>query len=697
MAHLLRRYALFTFFLGMAAAMQSQPQPATADVRIGDSVVALQGPWKFSIGDSPIDPATNTPVWAEPGFDDSQWETVDLTPKAGATDPVAGNADYVPGWSAKGHPGYWGYAWYRIRVRVDNHPGSQLALAGSSDVDDSYQVFDNGSLIGSFGDFSSRTPSVLYTRPVMFVLPETHNAATGESTRTLAFRLWMEPYTLTQGDDVGGFHTAPLLGESAAIANRHQVLWDQLIRTYFFSPVQAVVFGVLGILVFSLALFDRTDRVYLWIGALLLMVAADAIESCFAVWSTVGSSLIDVWFNTVFLHSVEYGWWVMVWRVWFRQRRPAWVPWTLPPLLLLLMLSTAISRHLYFTTASDAVIDVFHFFSLAIRFLLALLMLSIAFRGIRDQRIEGWLVLPAVLLAGVSEFYGELSSMHILPFWFPFGVRIRTPELTDALLIVVLCVLLLRRLFLSIRRQRLMALDVKQAQEVQQVLIPESIPQIPGFAMQAVYKPAGEVGGDFFQILPVSSGGVLIVIGDVSGKGMPAAMTVALLVGTVRTLAHSTHSPREILTALNHRMIGRTRGGFTTCCVIFADTNGTVTAANAGHLSPYLNGKEIRCENSLPLGLSPEEDYSEATFHLPPGGQVTLITDGVVEARSKSGELFGFDRTAAISTHPAEIIAHTTQTFGQDDDITVITLNRLTIEEHSTQLSANPALAPTPA
>ena len=66
------------------------------------------------MGDSPIDPKTCQPLWAEPGFDDSQWETVDLTPKDGAFDPGAGTSGYVPGWTAKGHPGYWGYAWYRI-------------------------------------------------------------------------------------------------------------------------------------------------------------------------------------------------------------------------------------------------------------------------------------------------------------------------------------------------------------------------------------------------------------------------------------------------------------------------------------------------------------------------------------------------------------------------------------------------------
>lgn len=100
------------------------------------------------------------------------------------------------------------------------------------------------------------------------------------------------------------------------------------------------------------------------------------------------------------------------------------------------------------------------------------------------------------------------------------------------------------------------AAELEAVRTVQQVLVPEDIPTIPGFAIEAVYHPAGQVGGDFFQIIPAPSGGVLVVIGDVSGKGMPAAMTVSLLVGSVRTLVDYTQSPAEILTAMNQRIVG---------------------------------------------------------------------------------------------------------------------------------------------
>jgi serine phosphatase RsbU (regulator of sigma subunit) len=200
----------------------------------------------------------------------------------------------------------------------------------------------------------------------------------------------------------------------------------------------------------------------------------------------------------------------------------------------------------------------------------------------------------------------------------------------------------------------------------------------------SIYKPFGEVGGDFFQILPLEDGSVLVAIGDVSGKGMPAAMTVALLVGTLRTLADSTQSPGEILKAMNQRMIGRTNGGFTTCMVLRADPYGNLAIANAGHISPYKNGTELDVDNGLPLGLVEGATYCESPFNLHPNEQLTFLTDGVVEARSKSGELFGFDRTAAIASKSAEFIALAAQSFGQDDDVTVLTLTRWPVGERST-------------
>jgi hypothetical protein len=162
------------------------------------------------------------------------------------------------------------------------------------------------------------------------------------------------------------------------------------------------------------------------------------------------------------------------------------------------------------------------------------------------------------------------------------------------------------------RREKL-RMAAEAARAVQQVLISGQMPAIPGFTLEAVYRPFSQVGGDFFQILPVASNSVLVALGDVSGKGVPAAMTVSHLVGILRFAAETSSSPKVILAALNRSLCGRGSGGFTTCLVLRADSDGTLTVANAGHLAPYLNGKELSLENGLPLGLELSSCCPETT------------------------------------------------------------------------------------
>jgi hypothetical protein len=275
-------------------------------------------------------------------------------------------------------------------------------------------------------------------------------------------------------------------------------------------------------------------------------------------------------------------------------------------------------------------------------------------------------------------FATQATALHLpgIPNLFAAwsGPLLTARGIVTAFVLIALLALLFRDQRQITQERALLAAELEAAREVQQVLVPAENPSIPGFALESVYRPANEVGGDFFQILPIPSGGVLAVIGDVSGKGMPAAMTVALLVGTFRTLAHYTQRPAEILAAMNLRMLARSNGGFTTCLVARIDPSGQLTLANAGHIPPYLDGRELALDNGLPLGISAEVLYSESVFALAPLQRLTLLTDGVPEAQNDQKKLFGFDRTAAVSTHPAEFIATTAQQFGQHDDITVLTL-----------------------
>jgi serine phosphatase RsbU (regulator of sigma subunit) len=209
---------------------------------------------------------------------------------------------------------------------------------------------------------------------------------------------------------------------------------------------------------------------------------------------------------------------------------------------------------------------------------------------------------------------------------------------------------------------------------VQQRLVPAALPQLDRIRLEAAYLPAQEVGGDFYQILPQIDGSTLIVIGDVSGKGMKAAMTGALVLGGLRSLAREGYSPRQILTRLNDQFVSAPDGGFVTCLCARLDTDGELTLANAGHLSPYRNGEEVPLESGLPLGITTHAEYTETRLQLAPGDSLTFLSDGVIEARNSAGELYGFDRTRQISTQSAEAIAAAAQSFGQEDDITVLTL-----------------------
>jgi len=149
-------------------------------------------------------------------------------------------------------------------------------------------------------------------------------------------------------------------------------------------------------------------------------------------------------------------------------------------------------------------------------------------------------------------------------------------------------------------------------------------------------------------------------------------MTVTAIVGSLRMLP--TRTPVEILRELNQSLAGNLRGGFVTCLAARIHADGAVALANAGHLPPYRDGEEILLPPSLPLGITADAEYEESNFRLAPGDTFTFFSDGVVEAQSPTGELFGFERTGSISRQSAQEIADVAQAFGQEDDITVLTL-----------------------
>ncbi|HWG22308.1 MAG TPA: PP2C family protein-serine/threonine phosphatase [Terracidiphilus sp.] len=269
-------------------------------------------------------------------------------------------------------------------------------------------------------------------------------------------------------------------------------------------------------------------------------------------------------------------------------------------------------------------------------------------------------------IAGAANFNGAISNLASL--------------LVSAELVVTLCVIVLL-MGLLLRDQQRTAMDraelageMASAREIQQYFIPEKLPGTPGLAIQSVYLPAREVGGDFFQVLPdPRDGSTLIVVGDVAGKGLKAGMLSALIVGAIRTASQFTREPGEILALLNQRLQGR---GLVTCLAMRIDSDGRIELANAGHLPPYIDGKELPLDGALPLGLIEDAEPSVMHFQLNQNDRLMLMSDGIVEATDANGTLFGFERIHDLlrTNRSAVEVADAAQRWGQEDDITVLTV-----------------------
>jgi hypothetical protein len=659
----------------------SETVPAgSAPLTIGRAVYPLNGPWKFQKGDSPIDPAKNAPFWAEPEFDDSKWETVDLTPTPGIVNQITGEPGWKPGWTMLGHPGHVGWAWYRIQLRVTARPGERLALIPPRMIDDAYQVFADGKLFGSWGEFKNdgKAPVAYWPSEETYILPPGQNTddhSSQVSTLTLAFRVWMGPEGL--GGESGGMHSAPKLGDADAMLDLHRLHRSRDNLAILASPLQAAVQLLLAIVAASLLLFDRTDRVYIWLAALLFfcVVSTVAFLSCVYYSQLLGAYTFGVFWSIIYL-PFHLGGWTMVWWHWFRFRRPSWVPWAALSLTVLYMLAEIPLNPSLLNSISSPDRTILLAAPIARLMFLALLVFIIG-KAIRERGMEGWLVLPAVLLITPMHFQMELLKLHLPAFWTFFGIIVGPDNISSFLLCAVVALLLLRRLLLTVRREKQMALDIKQAQEVQQVILPERRTILPGMIVDCEFHPAREVGGDFFQVIPnPADGSLLIVAGDVTGKGLQAGMLVALLVGAIRTLAPSDPDPLSILAALNQRLYGR-RQAHATCLALRIASNGEATLANAGHLPPYINGEPVEVEGTLPLGIVEHPEFSVANFFLAENDRLALVSDGVIEATNTQNQLFGFERLHELLKQGATAadIAAAAEKFGQQDDISVIAVS----------------------
>lgn len=649
-----------------------------------EAVVSLDGLWRFHPGDSPLDAVTHAPLWAAPGFDDTAW------PLLRSNEPFSG----------QGYSGMSGFAWYRFRVEIPAGEGPvSLMLAP---VLTSYQLYVDGRLAGECGRMAG--PAVMLSAymnyriypltPPLAPLARPLTLVTGAGLRTVevALRVWHSP--LWAGYVGGGpFRGGHLAGDPAILAAEQQhysaARAGRFVDAYSYSIIAALV----GLAILWLFLMQPAEREYLWFALMLLAEAADSalnVGQSIFFWPPI--PIYDL--TDGILVGLEIGATLC-----FFARVLEFPPGRAGRVALGLVIASPLAAVLYWpgwapvpTSASIQIVCLLP----AVAWFLGALIWR-AWRGNLDARL---LLVPTLLVwgfyfadnlaivlaqAGITHRPRIFEAQLPLP---PFTVE--TGTLLHLIFLLALLVFLIRRFALARQREQRLAQEFEAARQVQQVLLPEELDQCPGFAVESVYQPAEQVGGDFFQQLADGAGGMLIVIGDVSGKGLPAAMTVSMLVGAIRTEAEhmagpgtqngvgngvgNGAGPAEMLACLNGRMMGRLREGFATCLAAHLTADGRLTIANAGHLPPYLNGEEIAVPGSLPLGIANEDSYETATLQLAPGDRLTFVSDGVVEAQSRTGELLGFERTRTMSRKPAAEIAAAARAFGQSDDITVVTV-----------------------
>ena len=290
--------------------------------------------------------------------------------------------------------------------------------------------------------------------------------------------------------------------------------------------------------------------------------------------------------------------------------------------------------------------------------------------NLEDHLLHCMLLLPGIQIAvywiaylnGIVLYaFGDMGWINLPIFRF---------DSSWFLVALAIFVILMRRTLADRRIQQRLAQELEAARQVQSLLVTGGRTVAHDLIIDTAYLPAQEVGGDFYYVLD----GRVVILGDVSGKGLKAAMLVSLLIGVLRDTRE--RQPAGVLTALNNALCGQTDGGFVTCICVRFEPDGTARFANAGHLPPYLDGAEIELPPSLPLGILPQVSYVETTLNA--RSIITLISDGVVEAANPRGELFGFDRVRAISGLRAARIVESARVWGQNDDITVVTIGRKT-------------------
>lgn len=591
---------------------------------------------RYRFGDSP----NAGSLWASPNFDDSNWPQSTTAP-----------------WPNPPYPSD-GIVWVRTRVPVPSGIGGPLALRQISlqDPPSAEEIYVDGVLVGGNGKLPPQPMAVNHIEQSVFALGPAN--LSNAPTALIAVRIWTQPgWHFENNIDMRfAIDRAGVLQTAASEAHESALL----ARLPQYAPFVLMLMLGIGLFVFwrfsgerELALFGFvlvSGAAY----SLFRMLTADGhLPFNQRPWDLIYGPLqflapfSAVLFTWSFFQIPSRTWKVACYTG------------------VALMSVCAFAEEWFYHPYSF--IPAVHATEYGANAAFGLIVIAADLWALVHRPSKRTLAIVTALVPASS----ILSTLFRLPLLHFGPIRLGALSFTTLISHFVIAAILARRAWNTWREGAVLRVELEAAREMQQALV-TAVPDTPGFAVRAVYSPAAQVGGDFYRVVPAANGGLLLVVGDVSGKGLRAAMTVSAIMGALRTIR--SESPAAILGELNRSLTGQLRGGFVTCCVARISVDGNGSISNAGHLAPYLEGRELELANGLPLGIATDIEYTDQAFAVTPGQRLTFLSDGVIEARNSAGELFGFERTAAIVTCAAEKIANAAQAFGQEDDITVLTL-----------------------
>jgi hypothetical protein len=628
--------------------LRAQSQAQVFDATNLRQPTPLGAGWLVQPGDDP--------AYAQPGFDDSHWLRFDANKSVKTVLPNSRPE----------------VLWYRMHVKVA--AGDKGVALEEWNIASAFEVYVNGQRIFTNGQVA---PFVAHTYGARLLKPiSAEQVATGWL--VIALRVHVSRYEW-DNTDPGFYATNLILGQDAAL---HDHMWLVVIGQNAGDWVTELIGMGLGIVALALFSAQRRHWEYLWIflqffatGCSVPLLYYEYFHNVPASWDllrqplSVASDVFVVLMYFAFLR-LRFGWWIRIFVIVAAAGQ----------------VFSLIGQKQGNLSSLATVLALF-----PLLFLIAgviPVLLAVHFR--RGNREAGILLIP-VIFQGLS-IYAQVVVFFLgqIPAFAPASARLGNLlffhsagpfqlslfQVSELLYLLSLAIIMVLRSTRISRQQALLEGEMAAAREVQQVILPEQIEAVPGFTVDAAYQPAQQVGGDFFQILPADDGGMLVVIGDVAGKGLSAAMLVSVLVGAIRGVAEYTSDPAELLSSLNELLVGRAGAGFSTALVGLIRADGRVSIANAGHLSPYLDGREFDLHGALPLGVKAGTQYETSQLFLAPGSRLTFYSDGVVEAQNQKGELLGFERGRVLSTQPAAAIVEAAKEFGQSDDITVVAITR---------------------